>query len=120
MNRSTGTRIFSVSGHVERPGNYEVELGITFRDLIEGLAGGVRGGRQDEVLHPRRRVVAVARRREHLDEPLDMDHVQGELKTMLGSGAMMVFDETTDPLLVAVAAGEVLRARVVRQVHAVP
>ena len=62
-NRSTGTRIFSVSGHVERPGNYEVELGITFRDLIEGLAGGVRGGKELEVLHPRRRVVAVADRR---------------------------------------------------------
>jgi NADH-quinone oxidoreductase subunit F len=41
VNRSTGTRIFSVSGNVARPGNYEVELGITFRDLIYGLAGGI-------------------------------------------------------------------------------
>ena len=46
VNRSTGTRIFSLSGHVNRPGNYEVELGITFRDLIESpeLGGGVRNG----------------------------------------------------------------------------
>ncbi len=38
---------------------------------------------------------------EHLDEPTDMDHVQNDLKSMLGSGAIMVFDEDTDPLLVA-------------------
>src|SRR5260370_28680735 len=42
VNRSTGTRIFSVSGHVERAGHSELELGMTFRDLIDGLAGGVR------------------------------------------------------------------------------
>ena len=41
VNRSTGTRIFSVSGHVNRPGNYEVELGVSFRDLIFDLAGGI-------------------------------------------------------------------------------
>jgi len=45
VNKSTGTRVFSVSGMVERPDNYEIELGMSFRDLIEGLAGGVRGGR---------------------------------------------------------------------------
>jgi NADH-quinone oxidoreductase subunit F len=38
---------------------------------------------------------------EHLDSPLDMDYVQGELRSMLGSGAVMVFDDATDPLLVA-------------------
>ena len=41
-NRSTGTRIVAISGHVKRPGNYEVEFGCTFRDLIYGLAGGIR------------------------------------------------------------------------------
>ncbi|HSC71103.1 MAG TPA: SLBB domain-containing protein, partial [Candidatus Methylomirabilis sp.] len=50
--KSTGPRLFSVSGHVERPGNYEVELGITFRDLIEGLAGGVPGGKQMKFFIP--------------------------------------------------------------------
>jgi NADH-quinone oxidoreductase subunit F len=100
VNRSTGTRIFSVSGHVERPGNYEVELGITFRDLIEGLAGGVRGGKQMKFFIPGG-ASAPWLVPEHLDAPLDMDYVGAELKTMLGSGAVMVFDEDTNPALVA-------------------
>ena len=117
--RSTGTRIFSVSGHVERPGNYEVELGITFRDLIEGLAGGVRGGKQMKFfipggasapwLMPR----APRRAARHgLRAPSS--------ETMLGSGAIMVFDEDHRPAARRVAAREVLRPRELRQVHAVP
>ena len=103
MNRSTGTRIFSVSGHVNRPGNYEVELGMTFRDLIYGLAGGIR----DEPQRSSSSSPAARRRSgcigsdEHLDAPLDMDFVQQTFGVMLGSGAVMVFDETVDPLLVA-------------------
>jgi NADH-quinone oxidoreductase subunit F len=100
VNRSTGTRLFSVSGHVERPGNYEVELGITFRDLVEGLAGGVRGGKQMKFFIPGG-ASAPWLLPEHLDAPLDMDYVGAELKTMLGSGAIMVFDEDTNPALVA-------------------
>jgi NADH-quinone oxidoreductase subunit F len=103
VNRSKGTRLFSVSGHVERPGNYEVELGITFRDLIEGLAGGVRGGRKLGFFIPGG-ASSPWLLEEHLDAPLDMDYVQSDLTgatTMLGSGALMVYDETVDPLLVA-------------------
>jgi NADH-quinone oxidoreductase subunit F len=99
VNKSTGTRIFSVSGMVERPGNYEVELGMSFRDLIEGLAGGVRGGKKMKFFIPGG-ASAPWLVPEHLDEPLDMDRAS-ELKTMLGSGAIMVFDETVDPLRVA-------------------
>ena len=100
VGKSTGTRIFSVSGHVERPGNYEVELGTTFRELIEGLAGGVPGGRQLKFFIPGG-ASSPWLMPQHLDAPTDMDYVQGELKSMLGSGAIMVFDETTDPVLVA-------------------
>jgi NADH-quinone oxidoreductase subunit F len=100
VGRSTGTRIFSVSGHVERPGNYEVELGISFRDLIEGLAGGVRGGKKMKFFIPGG-ASAPWLMPEHLDAPLDMDYVGSELKTMLGSGAIMVFDEDVNPALVA-------------------
>jgi len=100
VNRSMGTRIFSVSGHVERPGNYEVELGITFRDLIEGLAGGVRGGKQMKFFIPGG-ASSPWLLPEHLDAPLDMDYAGAELKTMLGSGSITVFDETVDPLLVS-------------------
>ena len=100
VGRSTGTRIFSVSGHVDRPGNYEVELGITFRQLIDDLAGGVRGGKQMKFFIPGG-ASAPWLMPEHLDAPLDMDYVGAELKTMLGSGAIMVFDEDTNPALVA-------------------
>jgi NADH-quinone oxidoreductase subunit F len=100
MNKSTGTRIFSVSGHVERPGNYEVELGTPFRELIEGLAGGVPDGREMKFFIPGG-ASSPWLMPEHLDAPTDMDYVQNELKSMLGSGAIMVFDETTDPLRVA-------------------
>src|SRR4051794_6774866 len=100
VNRSTGTRIFSVSGQVAKPGNYEVELGITFRDLIEGLAGGVRGGKEMKFFIPGG-ASSPWLMPEHLDAPLDMDYVGSELKTMLGSGAIMVFDEDTNPALVA-------------------
>jgi NADH-quinone oxidoreductase subunit F len=99
VNRSTGTRIFSVSGNVEKPGNYEVELGMSFRDLIEGLAGGVKGGKQMKFFIPGG-ASSPWLLPEHLDEPLDMDRAT-ELGTMLGSGAIMVFDEDVDPLLVA-------------------
>jgi NADH-quinone oxidoreductase subunit F len=100
VGRSTGTRIFSVSGHVERPGNYEVELGITFRELIDDLAGGVRGGKKMKFFIPGG-ASAPWLMPEHLDAPLDMDYVGAELKTMLGSGAIMVFDEDVNPALVA-------------------
>jgi NADH-quinone oxidoreductase subunit F len=102
VNRSTGTRIFSVSGHVNRPGNYEVELGITFRQLIDDLAGGVPGGRKVKFFIPGGASSQwLIGSDEHLDAPLDMDYVQQTFGVMLGSGAVMVFDETTDPILVA-------------------
>jgi NADH-quinone oxidoreductase subunit F len=99
VERSTGTRIVALSGHVKRPGNYEVAFGCTFRDLLYGLGGGIRddnelkfflpGGASFQWLRP-----------EHLDEVYDMDVAQ-KLGTSLGSGAIMVFDETTDPVRVA-------------------
>jgi NADH-quinone oxidoreductase subunit F len=102
VNRSTGTRLFSVSGHVNKPGNYEVELGMSFRDLIYGLAGGVRENRAIKFFIPggasSQWLLGID---EHLDAPLDMDYVQQTFGVMLGSGAVMVYDETTDPLLVA-------------------
>ncbi|HWS47059.1 MAG TPA: NADH-quinone oxidoreductase subunit NuoF [Acidimicrobiia bacterium] len=102
VNRSTGTRIFSVSGHVNRPGNYEVELGMTFRDLLYGIAGGIPDGRDVKFFIPGGASSQwLTGRDEHLDAPLDMDFVQQTFGVMLGSGAVMVFDETVDPVLVA-------------------
>ena len=103
VNRSKGTRLFSVSGQVERPGNYEIELGITFRDLIEGLAGGVTRRQEARFFIP-----GGASSPWLLEEHLDVAARHGlradrahRRTTMLGSGAVMVFDEDVDPLLVA-------------------
>ena len=123
VNRSTGTRIFSVSGHVRKPGNYEVELGITFRDLIYSpeLGGGIRDDRPVKFIIPGGASSQwLTGSDEHLDAPLDMDYVQQTFGVMLGSGAVMVYDDTTEPRARRVAAREVLRARELRQVHAVP
>jgi NADH-quinone oxidoreductase subunit F len=104
VNRSTGTRIFSLSGHVNRPGNYELELGLTFRDLLYApeLGGGIREGRKVKFLIPGGASSQwLTGSDEHLDAPLDMDYVQQTFGVMLGSGAVMVYDETTNPVSVA-------------------
>jgi NADH-quinone oxidoreductase subunit F len=102
VNRSTGTRIAAISGHVKRPGNYEVAFGCTFRDLIYGLAGGIRGDNELKFFLPGGASFQwLINSDEHLDAPYDMDWVQQNLGTTLGSGAIMVFDETTDPIAVA-------------------
>ncbi|MFZ4583649.1 MAG: NADH-quinone oxidoreductase subunit NuoF [Acidimicrobiia bacterium] len=102
VNKSTGTRIFSVSGHVKKPGNYEVELGMTFRDLLYGLAGGIREDRAIKFIIPGGASSQwMPPTDEALDLPLDMDAIGPAFGAMLGSGAVMVFDETTDPISVA-------------------
>jgi NADH-quinone oxidoreductase subunit F len=98
--RSTGTRICSLSGHVKNPGNYEVAYGCTFRDIIYGLGGGIRDDNDLKFFLPGGASFQWLVE-EHLDEPYDMDHASQKLGTSLGSGAVMVFDETTDPVRVA-------------------
>jgi NADH-quinone oxidoreductase subunit F len=93
---STGTRLFALSGHVERPGWYELEMSkTTFRDLIydEHLGGGVRLGRELKAFIPGG-VSAPWFFPEHLDMGLDQDAV-GKAGSMLGSGSVVVMDETT-------------------------
>ena len=119
VNRSTGTRIFSVSGNVERPGNYEVELGMTFRELIYDLAGGIKGGKGLGFFIPGG-ASSPWLIEEHLDAPLDMDSVQSELKTMLGLRGDHGLRRHRRPAAGRVAHRQVLRPRVVRQVHALP
>ncbi len=93
---STGTRLFALSGHVERPGWYETEMSkTTFRDLIYDpkLGGGVRRGRALKAFIPGG-VSAPWFFPEHLDMGLDQDAV-GKAGSMLGSGSVVVMDETT-------------------------
>jgi NADH-quinone oxidoreductase subunit F len=92
--RSTGTRIFSLSGHVNRPGNYEVEMSkTTFRDLVEHYGQGVRLGRQVKAFIPGG-ASAPWFGPDQLDMPLSQEQV-GAAGSMLGSGAVTTFDDTT-------------------------
>ncbi len=87
---SRGTRLFSLSGDIRRPGNYEIVMGMSWRDLIFDVGGGtpddldvkawIPGGASAPWLLP-----------EHLDTPVGIDEV-GELGTMLGSGGVIVMD----------------------------
>jgi NADH-quinone oxidoreductase subunit F len=92
--RSTGTKLFCVSGHVERPGVHEEAMGITFRELIEGRCGGVRGGRRLKAFIPGGSSAPVLPA-DRIDTPADFDAVAAA-GSMLGSGGVIVMDETVD------------------------
>jgi NADH-quinone oxidoreductase subunit F len=90
--KSKGMGIFSLSGHVERPGQYEAPLGITLRTLID-LAGGIRNGHELKFWTPGGSSTPILTA-EHLDVPLDFESV-GTAGSMLGTRALQIFDETT-------------------------
>jgi len=90
--KSKGYGIFSLSGHVTRPGQYEAPLGITLRELID-LSGGMREGHQLKFWTPGGSSTPLLTD-EHLDLPLDFEGMAGA-GTMLGTRAIQLFDETT-------------------------
>jgi NADH-quinone oxidoreductase subunit F len=91
--RSKGYKVVSVSGHVRNPDNYEVPLGTTVRELID-LAGGLRPGRKLMAVQPGGGSSACIFE-EHLDWPYDYESM-AKAGSMVGSGAIVVFDDTTD------------------------
>ncbi len=90
--KSTGFGLFSLSGHVTRPGQYEAPLGITLRELLD-LAGGIREGHRLKFWTPGGSSTQLLTDA-HLDVPLDYESV-GEAGSMLGTRALQIFDETT-------------------------
>jgi NADH-quinone oxidoreductase subunit F len=88
-----GTKIFSVTGHVDRPGNYEVKLGTPFAKLLE-MAGGVRSGRKLKAVIPGGSSMPVLPAEIMLATDMDYDSI-AKAGSMLGSGAVIVMDETT-------------------------
>jgi NADH-quinone oxidoreductase subunit F len=104
---STGTKLVSVSGHVQRPGNYEIELGIPAREIIYGLAGGPGEGRKVKCWFPGGSSSPVLKA-EDLDLPYDFDSL-GKAGSMLGSGAIIVVDDTTPILDVAMKTAKFYR-----------
>jgi NADH-quinone oxidoreductase subunit F len=90
--KSPGPKVISVSGHVQRPGNYEIPLGISMRELIEDYAGGLLPGRRLKAIQPGGGSSAAIFE-EDLDTGVDYDSLAAK-KTMLGSGAVVVMDDT--------------------------
>lgn len=88
-----GTKIFSVSGHVINPGNFEINMGTPFADLLE-MAGGVLGGKQLKAVIPGGSSSPILPADTMMDLTMDYDAI-GKAGSMLGSGAVMVLDETT-------------------------
>jgi NADH-quinone oxidoreductase subunit F len=90
--KSKGFGIFSLTGHVTTPGQYEAPLGVTLRELL-GLAGGVRAGHALKFWTPGGSSTPIFTD-EHLDVPLDFEGV-GAAGSMLGTRALQIFDDTT-------------------------
>ena len=104
---STGTKLVSVSGHVRRPGNYEIELGISSREIVFGLAGGPPEGREVKCWFPGGSSAPVLTA-DDLDVPYDFDSL-GKAGSMLGSGGIIVVDETVPIVEVALRLAEFYR-----------
>ncbi|ABA59013.1 NADH-quinone oxidoreductase subunit NuoF [Nitrosococcus oceani] len=90
---SGGTKIFSVSGHVNRPGNYEVPMGISFKDLLE-LAGGMRNGNALKAVIPGGTSVPVMPAEAIMAANMDYDSL-AKAGSLLGAGSVIIMDETT-------------------------
>ncbi len=92
--KSGGSKIFSVSGHVEKPGNYEIRMGMPFRELLE-LAGGVWKGKKLKAVIPGGSSVPVVPGEMMLEANMDYESIRDVTGSMLGSGAVVVVDEDT-------------------------
>ncbi len=90
----TGTFLFSISGHVQKPGNYELPHGITWREMIYDVAGGIPHGRQLKTWIPGGASAPWFVPADHLDLPVTKDDT-AKAGSMLGSGAVVVMDDTT-------------------------
>jgi NADH-quinone oxidoreductase subunit F len=107
IEKSTGTKMVSVSGNVQRPGNYEVELGLTGREIVFGLAGGPPDGRTVKCWFPGGSSAPILLE-EHLDLPYTFE-AMAEAGSMLGSGAIIVVDDTQPLVPLALRLAEFYR-----------
>ena len=93
--KSTGTHLFGISGHVEKPGMYELPLGLPLLEVLEKVAGGVWKGRELKGVIPGGSSTPVLTPEEAKTVTLDYESM-AEHKTMFGSGGIVVLDETVD------------------------
>jgi NADH-quinone oxidoreductase subunit F len=99
MPKSTGTKIFSLSGHVNKPGNYELPMGVSLRELIYEHGGGIKDDRKLKAVIPGG-VSTPVLTADMVDVKMDFDSLY-EAGSLLGSGATIVMDETTCMVKVA-------------------
>jgi NADH-quinone oxidoreductase subunit F len=92
--RNGGTRLFCISGHVERPGVYELPMGYSLKKMIYDVAGGIRGGRKLKAVVPGGSSTPVLLPEEIENLGMDFDQV-GKAGSMLGSGGVVVIDNQT-------------------------
>ncbi len=90
---NAGTKVFSVSGHVKKPGNYEIPLGVPFRELLE-LAGGMLDGSRLKAVIPGGSSVPVLPAEIIIQSNMDYDSLQAA-GSMLGAGSVIIMDQTT-------------------------
>jgi NADH-quinone oxidoreductase subunit F len=105
--KSTGTKLVSVSGNVRRPGNYEIPLGMRAGDIVYGLAGGPPEGRKVKCWFPGGSSAPVL-----LEEDLDLDYdfeTMAQAGSMLGSGAIIVVDDSVPIVSLALRLAEFYR-----------
>ena len=91
--KNGGTRLFAISGHVNKPGVYELPMGFNLRRMIDEVAGGVRGGKKLKAVIPGGSSCPVLKA-EECDIAMDFDSL-AKAKSMLGSGGVVVIDEDT-------------------------
>ena len=113
-----GPKVFSVSGHVNKPGNFEIPLGTPFSELLE-MAGGMRNGNALKGVIPGGSSMPVLPADVMMDITMDYDALQ-KAGSGLGSGAVIVMDETTCMVAACTRIARFLLCRVVRSVHPVP
>ena len=113
--KAVAQKCFSVSGHVNRPGNFEVPLGMPFAELLE-LAGGIRTGHTLKAVIPGGSSVPVVPGAVMLNVCMDYESI-AQAGSLLGSGAVVVMDDTTDMVKVLQRNLAVLFFRILRSVH---
>ena len=95
--KSPGVKVFSLSGKVKRPGNYELPLGTTFRELIETCGGGLEEGRKVKAIMPAGASSSIIRVDDEkiLDTPMDYESVAA-IGSQLGSASVIILDDTVN------------------------
>lgn len=98
--RSSGTKMLSISGHINKPGNYEIVMGMTWRELIYEIGGGIPEGKALKAWIPGGASAPWFVPDEHLDTIVSIDDVAAN-GSMIGAGAVVVMDETTNVVAAA-------------------